>query len=79
MEYSPEWMADAACVGMNTDIFFPEVGMSLEPARSVCRVCRVSSDCLAYGASIRWGIWGGMSYAERKSLNRRPSAFAPRG
>ncbi len=38
-------------------------------AKSICRICPVKAPCLDYAIEIRepYGIWGGLTEAERRS------------
>jgi WhiB family redox-sensing transcriptional regulator len=80
--YLPEpdssWMGEAACRGMDPDVFFPPRGGTVEPARQVCAGCPVSDDCLSFALEHRekHGIWGGLSENERKRLRRRATGKA---
>jgi WhiB family transcriptional regulator, redox-sensing transcriptional regulator len=74
------WRVDAACRGLDPEIFFPERGDDLRPARDVCRGCTVQVQCLEY--SVKWhekhGVWGGTSERERRRIWRRRAADARR-
>ena len=45
----PGWRQDAACLGLDTELFFPvdDRAASVEPPRRVCRGCPVRATCLA--------------------------------
>jgi len=64
----PSWMADAACRGVDPDLFYPTRHGSAHEAKEVCRGCPVRADCLqhalAYGE--KHGIWGGLSEKQRR-------------
>ncbi|MFE9680248.1 WhiB family transcriptional regulator [Streptomyces sp. NPDC002701] len=72
------WREYAECRTVDPDLFFP-IGttgpalVQIEDAKSVCRRCPVSGECLDWaletGQSI--GIWGGKSEGERRALKRR--------
>jgi WhiB family redox-sensing transcriptional regulator len=66
------WMADAACRGLNSELFFLEKGESTAEAKAVCGACPVADACLAYALNNRivFGIWGGKSEKTRKKLRR---------
>lgn len=66
-------MDDAACAGMDPDVFFPERGGSQQPAKAMCAVCPVRAECLEYALTfkIKHGTWGGMSERERRGLRRQ--------
>jgi WhiB family redox-sensing transcriptional regulator len=73
-----EWRHDAACANEGTDLFFPvgESGSALvqaEQAKLICRRCPVRDDCLQFALTNRedFGVWGGLSEAERRALKRR--------
>jgi WhiB family redox-sensing transcriptional regulator len=68
----PAWQLDAACRGMQTDLFFPERGQPVEMAKAVCAQCSVRVACLEFALSTgdRFGIWGGVSERPRQALRR---------
>jgi WhiB family redox-sensing transcriptional regulator len=75
-----EWQLEAACRGEHASIFYPP--MRFEPkrerlarehaAKAICRSCPVRTQCLdhAIEADERYGIWGGLTDAERRHLPR---------
>lgn len=64
----PAWMRDALCREHPEVSFFPELGESAEPAKSVCARCAVSVECLAYAIEHREdGVWGGTTARTRRS------------
>lgn len=67
------WQAQANCMGVDPDLFFPERGESTREAKEVCRGCVVREDCLEYALanSEKFGIWGGLSERERRRLRRQ--------
>lgn len=67
------WAAFAACRDRDPDLFFPTSPEGERDAVRVCAGCPVHVDCLefALGAKIRFGVWGGMTEKERRSLHRR--------
>ena len=69
----PAWMAQAACRGMGTDLFFPAPGEDVDPARAICARCGVGQECLAYimaAESGAPGVWGGTTGKDRRRLKR---------
>lgn len=62
------WQMDALCAQIGPAEFFPEMGGSARTARSVCRRCPVQAECLEAGMSEKYGVWGGLSELERKTL-----------
>jgi len=69
-ELDEPWTMRANCLGM-ADALFCEAKDQRE-ARKVCADCPVRLDCLveALDNRIEWGIWGGMTERERRSLLR---------
>lgn len=65
---SDVWRAKAACLGADTELFFPKRGEPADEARAICRRCPVRVDCLDAHLDEREGIWGGTSGRERKRL-----------
>ena len=71
----PDWREDAACNGVDAEVFFP-VGEDIESmsrAKEVCAVCPVREDCLQYALATNQteGVWGGTTSAERRRLRRK--------
>ena len=64
------WSALAKCRGTE-DILFCE-GAEQKHARSFCQSCPVRLQCLAEALDnrIEWGIWGGKTERERRSMLR---------
>lgn len=64
------WQVEAACRGVDPDLFYPTQGESTAEAKAVCRECPVTAECLAYALETRqqFGIWGGKSERERRPL-----------
>jgi WhiB family redox-sensing transcriptional regulator len=74
----PAWMARGACRGAGSEIFFPERGESLEPARAYCDRCPVREECASYALEISRegllpGVWAGTSERTRRQLRRTPA------
>ena len=67
------WQAQANCLGVDPDLFFPERGASTREAKAVCRGCVVREDCLEYALlnGEKFGIWGGLSERERRRIRRQ--------
>ena len=74
----PTWRLDAACRGMDTDLFFPARGESLAPLRAICARCPVREQCLDEHLMGTCGFWGGMSERERRAERRRREIKAER-
>lgn len=77
------WMQDAACTGMDVELFFPVSGPPSDEARAACRTCPVIVDCYrhimtlerGYGEGARYGFFAGLTGPERwrRDPERRPS------
>ena len=82
-EHRTGWREEAACSGLDTNLFFPaaeEDQVLLAMARQVCATCPVQEACLAYAVESRQtvGIWGGATTRERRRLRRRWLEYARR-
>jgi WhiB family redox-sensing transcriptional regulator len=64
------------CAEVDPEIFFPDKGESPKNAKLICRRCDVQAACLewALATDVRFGIWGGMSTAERQQLKKEAAA-----
>jgi len=79
------WQDEAACNTFDPELFFP-VGATgdavpqINAAKAVCRSCPVVGRCLEFALASRqdFGVWGGMSEEERKSLRRSRQRAARR-
>jgi WhiB family redox-sensing transcriptional regulator len=77
---APPALADAACKGADTDLFFgPDAEFVTArqqreaTAKAICARCPVRDSCLAYALDTRqeFGIWGGLNEDERRAILRR--------
>ena len=75
-----DWRIQAACRGLDTSLFFPEVGElhSAQIAKAVCGSCPVQADCLVEVLTMRqdWsqhGIWAGTSPKDRRGMRTKNS------
>lgn len=67
--YKMKWIERAACRGLDTAIFFPDLtkGQGVKKARTICQVCPVIEECREYGINLvkeipmLSGMWGGWS------------------
>lgn len=70
----PEWMAEALCRGVPTEVFFPHRGDRIPgPIRDACVVCPHAVECLSFALieEIRFGQWGGLGERARGALRAR--------
>jgi WhiB family redox-sensing transcriptional regulator len=82
IEASWIWQVQGACRGEDSTLFYyddNERGDNKEnktaTAKAICGTCKVKQECLAFALQIneRYGIWGGTTPEERKSIKRRES------
>lgn len=66
-----EWKQDAACLGVDSDVFLNE-----EPeAKEICARCKVLTPCLVFALEgDEYGVWGGTTRAERKKIRKLKKA-----
>lgn len=67
----PAWHRDAACKEHPELSWFPIAGLPPMRVANVCAACTVRAECLAdaLDRGERYGVWGGLSYYERKRLS----------
>lgn len=75
----PAWARYAACLSADPEAFFAEFGDDpnlTKKAKAICRTCPVITECADYAiaASEIYGVWGGLSPADRKEIRRRSRA-----
>jgi WhiB family transcriptional regulator, redox-sensing transcriptional regulator len=82
-----EWQAQAACRSADAGLFFhpdddrgPVRAAREAAAKAVCRRCRVLEDCARYALASgeRFGVWGGMTEAERTRITTEAQADGAR-
>lgn len=69
------WRTMSACQDVGSDAFFaqdPLRGFEERAAKAVCGRCLVIDDCLAYAITHNapFGVWGGMTAAERRVVRK---------
>jgi WhiB family redox-sensing transcriptional regulator len=88
------WRLQAACRGVDPELFYPvgDVGRpvlddGVTPieretikAKAVCARCDVRQECLDYAIlnGEEYGVWGGLTYPERKKVARARTTMARR-
>lgn len=72
MSVDQRWRYDALCRQTDPEIFYPAKGRSPHQAKRVCFCCPVRTECLTDALRRRepYGVWGGLTTAERKKLTR---------
>jgi WhiB family redox-sensing transcriptional regulator len=75
-----DWQMHAACRGMDSSFFFhperergPAKAQREQRAKEVCRGCPVIEPCRRHALAVQepYGVWGGLSEAERDEIVRR--------
>ena len=71
VRHRQDWTALAKCQGTADDMFGEAIDQ--KRARQLCTGCPVRFDCLAEALDnrIEWGVWGGLTERERRSLLRQ--------
>jgi len=68
------WQLQAACLGVDPELFYPGVGENATEAKAVCARCPVASPCLeealAAPQADDTGIRAGTSARERRRIRR---------
>ena len=73
------WREQAACRGLDTNIFFPPQGTQAKEITALinqtCAICPVKAECLAYSEKThaRHGIWGGLGEKARREWRKAAS------
>jgi WhiB family redox-sensing transcriptional regulator len=65
------WRDGALCHQVDPELFFPQIDRrTTTAAKQVCRGCPVRVECLAEALRRRerYGVWGGLTAAERRAL-----------
>lgn len=78
-----EWQLKGACRDEDPELFFPvgKMGPALEQieeAKDICRVCPVREECLDWATRTgqKFGVWGGTTEDERRTLRKRMKVSA---
>ena len=74
---SPDWHRDAACRGVDPNLFFPERGASADEARAICATCPVKEPCHEAGRFEYYGVWGGTTRKERQLAEKGHTSGKP--
>lgn len=66
------WQDQAACHGLDPDLFFPISEDDAGPALAHCSGCDLRAICLAWALKNgeRYGIWGGLTEQQRRRIAR---------
>jgi WhiB family redox-sensing transcriptional regulator len=72
------WQEHASCRSIPVELFFPLVEQEADEAKAICGSCLVREECLEFAiqAGERFGVWGGFTSQERRSLVAKRRARA---
>ena len=64
------WQFESKCTPEDSNLFFSELASKVAKAKLICSTCPVQNECLDFAISnnIEEGIFGGLTFNERKSL-----------
>ncbi len=67
------WRRNAACRGLDPEIFYPALEDDVVDAKAVCGACLVQETCLEFALTVREkeGVWGGATEKERRRILRQ--------
>ena len=69
------WMAQGACVGAPSELFFPNDTdwWIIDRAKRLCATCPVIDQCADHALTHRepYGVWGGLSEKDRRRILRQ--------
>ena len=67
------WRRNAACRGLDPEIFYPAIDEDVDDAKAVCGTCLVQETCLEFALQVREkeGVWGGATEKERRRILRQ--------
>jgi WhiB family transcriptional regulator, redox-sensing transcriptional regulator len=74
-----DWRHRGRCIDVDPELFFPagigsDFDAQVTEAKAVCACCHVRTKCLAWalnaGAEADYGIWGGLTERERRTIRR---------
>jgi WhiB family redox-sensing transcriptional regulator len=75
MPITADWTRQAACIGEDDRLFFPERGQDTTAAKAICAACPVAGPCLeealATPHSDDYGVRAGTSRRERQRMRRQ--------
>jgi Transcription factor WhiB len=66
------WTKDAACKGMDTNLFYADHGKKYAKVRLICESCPVFAQCLQWAlTSESEGMWAGTTELERVVMRKQ--------
>ena len=78
MSDNTDWMLDGNCTSTDPEIFFPVNMEQQRAATKICFDCPVRILCANYAIDTvqEFGVWGGLTEADRKQLRSRKTSRA---
>jgi WhiB family redox-sensing transcriptional regulator len=72
----PAWQRDALCQEIGVEVFFPPDDKPVSrdfyrQAKRICNNCPVIAECLEFGISEQYGVWGGTTPQERVKIREQ--------
>jgi WhiB family redox-sensing transcriptional regulator len=66
------WRLQAACRGVDPEIFASDLPEMKKTAKKICADCPVRDECLEYALANKeeGGIWGGLTHNQRVRLKK---------
>jgi WhiB family transcriptional regulator, redox-sensing transcriptional regulator len=65
------YLDDAACRGLDPELFYAEGGAAVARAKGVCAECQLQPKCLEWAIKREeFGVWGGTTARERAAIRR---------
>jgi WhiB family redox-sensing transcriptional regulator len=66
------YLDEAACRGMDPELFYAEGGATIAKMKETCAVCPVRQKCLEWAVTREeFGVWGGTTARERAAMRRQ--------
>jgi WhiB family transcriptional regulator, redox-sensing transcriptional regulator len=66
------FLEEAACRGLDPELFYAEGGAAVAKVKSVCAACPLRAKCLEWAiAREEFGVWGGTTARERAQIRRQ--------
>ena len=68
LNQTPDWVERGLCRHYYYDAWYADTKHLVEYAKNICQSCPVRTECLEHALKTdeRHGIWGGLSYLERR-------------
>lgn len=75
------YLDNAACRGLDPELFYAESGSAIIRAKALCAECPVREICLEWAIRREeFGVWGGTTARERAAMRReRGMRLVPAG